>query len=194
MIGERLADLAPNGSGDRPPQAMERSGGRPAEGVAARLQAVAQMDRGTLREEWRRLFRSHPPRRVARGMLALGVAWKIQEKAHGGLSAALRRRLVELANTIEQDGDLSQSRVARLRPGAKLVREWRNKTHTVLVIEDGFEWRGKRWRSLTTIAREITGAHWSGPRFFGLHRTAKTDVAVEAGGNGDVAKATHAQG
>ena len=59
-----------------------------------------------------------------------------------------------------------------LKPGTRLVREWRGATHTVLVHADGFEWHGKRYRSLTIVAREITGAHWSGPRFFGLRKCA----------------------
>ncbi len=146
--------------------------------VAARLQALDGMTYDGLRTEWRRLYRAHPPKRVARDLLVLGVAWKIQETAYGGLGAATKRRLANLAKTMEQDGDLARSRVARLKPGAKLVREWRGKTHTVVVIEDGFEWRGSRWRSLSAIAREITGAHWSGPRFFGLNGKAEAQVAI----------------
>ncbi len=73
---------------------------------------------------------------------------------------------------MERDGDVTRNRVARLKPGAKLVREWRGATHTVIVIEDGFEWNGRHGRSLSAIAREITGVHWSGPRFFGLNRKA----------------------
>jgi hypothetical protein len=61
-----------------------------------------------------------------------------------------------------------RNRIVQLKPGAKLLREWHGKTHTVLVLEEGFEWRGKRWRSLSEIAQAISGAHWSGPRFFGL--------------------------
>src|SRR5262249_20933771 len=92
----------------------------------------------------------------------------VQEQAYGGLSAMAKRRLSEMAKTLERDGDVTRDRVARLRPGAKLVREWRSQTHKVIVLEDGFEWKGTRWRSLSVIAREITGVHWSGPRFFGL--------------------------
>ena len=73
---------------------------------------------------------------------------------YGGLGAATRRRLADLAKTMEQDGDLARGRVAGLKPGAKLVREWRGQTHTA-------------------ITREITGAHWSGPRFFGLNGKAE---------------------
>ncbi len=139
-----------------------------AEEVATRLAALGEMDYAALQHEWRRLYRQHPPRRVFRDFLVLGVAWKIQEKAYGGLGAATKRQLDNLAQAMEQDGDIARNRVAHLKPGAKLLREWQGKTQTVIVLEDGFEWEGKRWRSLSAIARTITGAHWSGPRFFGV--------------------------
>ena len=166
----------------RPARAVGRgSDASTADAVAARLQALEQMDYATLRSAWRRLYRSPAPKRVARDLLMLGVAWKIQEQAHGGLGAATKRRLAELAKTLERDGDVTRNRVARLKPGAKLVREWRGKAHTVIVVEDGFEWNGRHWRSLSAIAREITGVHWSGPRFFGLNGKAgqQTDTRAE---------------
>ncbi len=143
------------------------------------------MDHSALRAEWRRLYRAHPPKRVARDLLLLGVAWKIQEQAYGGLGAAIRRRVADLAETLERDGDVTRSRVARLKPGAKLVREWRGETHTVIVGEEGFEWRGCHWRSLSVIAREITGGHWSGPRFFGLKGKANTSTGGDSAGASD---------
>ena len=143
--------------------------------VAARLEALEQMDRAALRAEWRRLYRAHPPKRVSRELLTLGIAWKIQEQAYGGLGAATKRRLADLVNTMERNGDVTRNRVARLKPGAKLLREWGGKTHTVTVVEDGFEWKGTQWRSLSAIAREITGVRWSGPRFFGLKANARTE-------------------
>ena len=142
------------------------------ETLLARLTALDALSYPELRAEWRRLYRTLPPKRVARELLLLGVAWKVQEQALGGLGAAMKRILAELTKTLERDGDVKRNRVVQLKPGAKLVREWHGKTHTVLVLDDGFEWRGKRWRSLTTIAKAISGAHWSGPRFFGLHRRA----------------------
>ena len=154
---------------------------RSEDAVAARLQALEGMTYDELRSEWRRLYRAHPPKRVARDLLVLGVAWKIQALAYGGLGAATKRRLAE---TMERDGDLARSRVARLKPGAKLIREWRGETHTVIVLEDGFEWRGKRRRSLSVIAKLITGAHWSGPRFFGLNGKAEAGVAIGEAGDG----------
>ncbi len=137
--------------------------------VGAKLQALERMDYTALRLEWRRLYRVEPPKRVAREFLMLGVGWKLQEQAYGGLRGTTRRMLAELSQTLERDGDVTRSRVTRLKPGAKLIREWHGKSHTVVVLEEGFEWRGKPWRSLSVIARTITGMHWSGPRFFGLN-------------------------
>ncbi len=134
----------------------------------AKIMALTNMDPAQLSAEWRRLYRAQPPKRASRDLLELGVAWKLQERAYGGLSAAVKRRIALLAQTMDEHGVLAQSRAINLKVGAKLVREWGGKTHDVLVVEDGFEWRGRRWRSLSAIAREITGARWSGPRFFGL--------------------------
>ncbi len=162
----------------------QRSDTRSEDAVVARLRALEGMTYDGLRTEGRRLYRAHPPKRVARDLLVLGVAWKVQEQAYGGLGAATKRRLADMAKTMERDGDLARSRVARLKPGAKLIREWRGETHTVMVLEDGFEWRGKRRRSLSVIAKLITGAHWSGPRFFGLNGKAEAQVAIGEAGDG----------
>ena len=150
--------------------------------LAAKLAALPETATADLRAEWRRLYRAAPPKGVGRHLLELGVAWKLQERAHGGLSPTMKRQLAALAKTMDEKGDLTKSRAVQLKPGAKLVREWRGKTHDVLVLEDGFQWRGQRWRSLSAIAREISGTQWSGPRFFGLQVTpeADTKVAVDA--------------
>lgn len=139
-----------------------------ADAVAAQLRALESMSFAKLRVAWRRVYRAEPPRRMNRELLTLAVAWKIQEQAYGGLTAATRRRLADLATTMERDGDVKRARVARPKPGAKLVREWRGQTHTIVVTEDGFTWQGRHWQSLSVIARAITGVRWSGPRFFGL--------------------------
>ncbi len=170
----------------RLPPCRNRPVGRAsADDVAAKLQELEQMDSAALRTEWRRLYRAHPPKRVRRDLLVLGVAWKIQEQAYGGLSATTRRRVAELAETLEREGDVTRGRLARLKPGAKLVREWHGETHTVIVCEEGFEWKDRRWRSLSMIAREITGGHWSGPRFFGLREEARPNGADEIAETGD---------
>jgi len=138
------------------------------EGLTEKLVALADLDAASLRREWRRLYRSHPPRHIRRDLLVLAIAWKLQERIHGGLTAAQKRRLASIGEELRKNGNLSAGPAIRMKPGSRLVREWRGETHTVLVLEDGFEWNGKRRRSLSAIAWEITGTRWSGPLFFGL--------------------------
>src|SRR6185369_17138437 len=115
-----------------------RAGSQRTDAVAAQLRALESMSIAKLRISWRRLYRAEPPKRATRELLTLAVAWKIQEQAYGGLTAATRRRLAYLATTMERDGDVKRARISRLKPGAKLVREWRGHTHTIVVTEDGF--------------------------------------------------------
>ena len=151
--------------------------------LEAKLTALTAMDGDGLRREWRRLYRSHPPRHIRRDLLVLAIAWKLQERVYGGLTAAQKRKLAGIGEELRKNGNLSVGPAIRLKPGLRLVREWRGQTHTVAVLEDGFEWQGKRWRSLSVIAREITDAHWSGPRFFGLNGKAETGVAIREAGD-----------
>ena len=120
-----------------------------------------------LHREWRRLYNNDSPR-ISRELLVLGIAYRRQEMEHGGLGKATFRKLRTLAKTLHTTGRVGPTPSLTLKPGARLVREWRGHTHTVTVTEDGFEYGGARYPSLTKIARKITGAHWSGPRFFGL--------------------------
>ncbi len=155
------------------PSDVVMNGGRlrPAsEDLSEKLTALAELDTAGLRREWRRVYRSHPPLHIRRDLLVLAIAWKLQERVHGGLTAAQKRRLAGIAEEFRRNGDLSGSPAIRMKPGMRLVREWRGETHDVLVLEDGFEWNGERRRSLSAIAREITGTQWSGPLFFGLKR------------------------
>ena len=132
------------------------------------------VDRSTqeLRRAWRRLHHSGPPLGLSRDLIIRGLADKLQQRAHGGPSRALQRRLRILAREFEKGGG-SFDPSGVLKTGASLVRRWRGHTHIVLVGEDGFEYDGQRYRSLTVIAERITGAHWSGPRFFGVNKRAR---------------------
>lgn len=120
-----------------------------------------------LRFEWRRLYQTEPPR-ISHDILVLGIAYRLQELKQGGLGKATIRKLQTLAKTLRKTGRVGPTPSLNLKPGARLVREWRGRTHTVTVMEDGFEYAGGNYPSLTKIARTITGTHWSGPRFFGL--------------------------
>jgi Protein of unknown function (DUF2924) len=131
-------------------------------------------DRSTqeLRCAWRTLHRTGPPLGLSRDLMIRGLADKLQQRAHGGPSRALQRRLQTLAGEFEK-GARSFDPGIMLKTGATLVRQWRGHTQPVLVREDGFEYDGQRYRSLTVIAEQITQAHWSGPRFFGLTKRAR---------------------
>jgi hypothetical protein len=164
-------------SSDYPSSVVGRRKRVDSEELTGELAALSEMDAPELRAEWRRLYRSHPPKLLRRDLLELGVAWKLQERVLGGLSAATKRQLAELARTMATKSDLAKARKVTLKPGARLVRAWDGETHEVLVVEDGFLWRGTTWRSLSVIAREMTGTHWSGPRFFGLSGARKKAIA-----------------
>jgi hypothetical protein len=122
-----------------------------------------------LRGEWRRLHRAPPPMRLSRDLLLRSITYKLQERLLGGLSKSILRKLEGVS--VESEARSAHKPPAiSLKAGTRLIREWRGATHTVLVQAQGFEWNGHRYRSLTIIARKITGAHWSGPRFFGLRK------------------------
>jgi len=131
---------------------------------------AALVDRSTqeLRHAWRTLHHTGPPLGLSRDLMIRGLADKLQHHAHGGPSRALQRRLQILAGEFEKGARSFDAGV--LKTGATLVRQWRGHTHTVLVREDGFEYEDQCYRSLTVIAEQITGAHWSGPRFFGVSK------------------------
>jgi hypothetical protein len=150
---------------------------------ASRTPQLVQADAslGELRREWRRLYHVDAPR-ISRDLLVLGIAYRLQEIEHGGLGKATIRKLRTLAKTLRTTGRVGPTPSLTLKPGARLVREWNGRTYTVTVTEDGFDYAGTSYPSLSNIAKKITGAHWSGPRFFGL--LAKSKDQPSGGHNG----------
>ena len=136
---------------------------------SAELPVLASASLDELRHRWRLLYHYEPPR-LSRDLLVRGIGYRLQELQHGGLSKSTRRKLKTLAKMFRTEGRVAPDPGLSLKPGARLVREWHGRTHTVTVTEDGFEYAGLTYPSLTKIAKKITGAHWSGPRFFGLVR------------------------
>ena len=128
---------------------------------------------------WRKLHRTEPALGMSRDLLIRSLAYELQQRALGSPNRALLRRLQTLAGASEKSA-LSFEPGGVLKAGTTLVRQWRGRTHTILVHEDGFEYEGERYRSLTVIAERITGAHWSGPRFFGVTRRAASSLLAEA--------------
>ena len=129
------------------------------------LAALVELPLAQLRERWERLEGSPAPA-LAEPLLRRLLAQRLQERRHGGLPALVRRELVRIADG-EQLAPPAPPR-PQLTTGTRLVREWNGRTITVEVHDDGFRHAGRSWRSLSEIARHVTGAHWSGPRFFGL--------------------------
>ena len=138
--------------------------------IEDQIGALETLTTADLQIEWRRLYRTMPPTRLSRDLLIHGVAYRVQEQAHGGLSLSTKRRLRSLSEGADQRGRAADAPAISLKPGTKLVREWHGRAHTVSVLDDGFEYEGERYRSLTRIARRITGVHWSGPLFFGISK------------------------
>ena len=151
----------------------------PGGNVEEQLTALADMERNDLIVEWRKQFRSSPPDRIRRELLELGIAWKIQEKAFGGLKKVIASELRRRAEDLTETGDIRKLERPLLKPGTRLLREWGGVTHEVTVLDDGFLWQDKTWTSLSAIAEKITGAHWSGPRFFGLKKRSSSSPAQE---------------
>jgi Protein of unknown function (DUF2924)/Protein of unknown function (DUF3489) len=138
--------------------------------VAKALVRLSELTIFELRGEWRRLHRMPPPMRLSRDLLIRGISYKLQERAYGGLAMATARKLERASADPLGRGAVKPAPLISLRPGTRLVREWRGVTHMVLIHADGIEWCGQRYPSLSVVAQEITGARWSGPRFFGLRR------------------------
>ncbi|MGH3434419.1 MAG: DUF2924 domain-containing protein [Thermocrispum sp.] len=121
-----------------------------------------------LRSRWAEAYGMPPLPCSRRQFLIRGLAHDLQEDALGGLAPALRRRLVRLAVALERHGGDPFFAPPRIKPGTRLIRQWHGAIHQVTVLENGFAYRGARYRSLSAIARTITGTRWSGPTFFGL--------------------------
>lgn len=135
------------------------------------LAGLATMPPARLRAEWRRLYRGRRlPEGVTASQLIRIIAWRLQEKTHGGLPPERVRQLDRMIKQLEADGEIELAAPQSLKAGTQLVRHWHGKFHCVTVLDDGFEFEKRRYSSLTQIARDITGAAWSGPLFFGLRK------------------------
>ena len=147
---------------------------KPTLNITAEITRLESLALDALREEWRRQHQTPPPKRLSRDLLLRGITYKLQENAFGGLSKGILRKLQSSGSVSTLQGAKRQPRPS-FKPGTRLVRDWHGVTHTVVMLADGVEWRGQRYRSLSLVAREITGAHWSGPRFFGLNPSRSND-------------------
>jgi hypothetical protein len=134
------------------------------------LHQLPKMDRTALRNLWQESFGSLPHPRLRREILIRILAYRMQEKALGGLKPSTARRLRAIAEQVLGGKKPCGVPTLRAKAGTRIVREWHGKLHEVAVLENGFEYNGDVYRSLSEIARLITGTRWSGPAFFGLKK------------------------
>lgn len=132
------------------------------------LTSLRSLTTKELRALWPQWFDRLPPAKIRRELLVRALAYRMQERAAGGLSTTTRTKLRALAEAVKNDSAYDVVEPPRLTPGTHIIREWGNERHQVTVEAAGFVYRGQRYRSLSEIARRITGTRWSGPLFFGV--------------------------
>jgi hypothetical protein len=149
------------------------------------IERLADLDLAGLRQRWRELYRTPAPKFFRRNFLIRAVAYQMQVQMFGGLKPATKRRLRQIVEAIRNGNEEAILSRPRIKPGTRLIRVWQGKTHTVTALEDGFEWQGSRFGSLSEIARAITGTRWNGLVFFGIkHPSAGKKKTVETGEGG----------
>ena len=149
------------------------------EPVEQRLAVLPTLSKAALCDLWKQFFHSDPSSDLRRNLMIPILAYRIQEQAFGSLGARTRERLRQLSQAFEKGGDSVLAGVPRVRPGTRLVRQWGDQVHLVNVHMNGYEYRGARYRSLSEIARLITGTRWSGPLFFGIKNESTSDKSPE---------------
>jgi hypothetical protein len=151
------------------------------ETLEADIAALSSASLQDLRAHWERLYGQLPPKSLRRDLLIRAVAYQMQVKVYGGLSLAMKRQLREVALAVREGRFETAVPKSRIAAGTRLIRLWQGQTHTVYVHGDGFEWNGSRYRSLSTIAKAITGTNWNGWTFFGVKRGKAGDGRDELG-------------
>lgn len=135
--------------------------------VEQQIAGLQTMSAAQKKAEWRRVFGTPAPPAFGLALMTRAIAARLQEKVYGRLS---KGELKKIASQTRKDERMPRGvRAPVVKPGTWLSRTWHGEVHEVVVLDAGFEYRGTRFRSLSSIARKITGAAWSGPRFFGLH-------------------------
>jgi Protein of unknown function (DUF2924) len=150
---------------------------REREKLAGEIAALQLLDVEQLKARWRTLYQTEAPTRFSRELLMRAAAYRLQERALGGLKPVTRRLFQRVAADAHARRPLKLKPLRKLEPGAVLIREWGGVKYKVVVLENGFSFRSQCYSSLSAVARQITGSHWSGPLFFGL----KKRTQVEAG-------------
>jgi DUF2924 family protein len=139
--------------------------------IPDQMAKLRALPRSELLDLWQELYKKAAPKGVRREILVPFLAYRIQENAYGGLKAKVVAELHRIGKTLDRNRSSKDSLIRpRLKTGTRLFRQWRGHTHEVFVTDSGYEYSGVSYRSLSAIARKITGTRWSGPAFFGLRK------------------------
>jgi hypothetical protein len=142
------------------------------EARAMEIEGLSKLEIGALRKRWKGTYGTAPSREIARSFLTRAIAYRLQEQAYGGIKPSTRRLLSRAAEESATGSSSQKPQLRKAQTGTILIREWQGNAHRVTVLNDGVSFNGRRYRSLSEVAREITGSRWSGPRFFGLRSPA----------------------
>jgi plastocyanin len=145
--------------------------------LKAEIARLRDLDLPELRGVWQKHYGTTAPKTLRRKILILSIAWRIQADVAGGLKPATRKYLRQVAEAA-RSGMVVRPPAPRIKTGTKLIRVWQDKTHTVTALADGFEWQGSRYRSLSEIARTMTGTRWNGLVFFGVKSNSSNSRAA----------------
>ena len=169
-----IHDTAVRQKSGQPPSPIGKAANRRNAVSEEALSRLPILDIDELRQQWRGLYKTQAPANLSRELLLRAVAYRMQEVALGGFRPARQHQLRQMAQQFNRIGASNTPPRPELKPGTRLLREWQGRTYDVLVLDDGFSWQNTRYRSLSALARKITGTAWSGPLFFGLkpNRTA----------------------
>jgi hypothetical protein len=146
-----------------------------AEKLASELAGLQRLSGEKLNQHFKIMYRADPPARMRRPLLIQALAYRLQEKALGGLKPATRRLLASVADDATTRRTTHVARERKIKPGTTLLREWHGVQHRLTILEDGVQFGNERYRSLSEVARKITGSRWSGPLFFGLKSAGTKD-------------------
>jgi hypothetical protein len=141
--------------------------------LAQEIAGLTGLSMQELKERWRTLYGIPPHQRISRELLAGAIAYRMQEHALGGLKPSIRRLLERIAVSASAGQSVHTAPARKTAAGTVLIREWQGASHRVVVANNAVVYREQRYRSLSEVARKITGARWSGPRFFGLKASAR---------------------
>jgi hypothetical protein len=138
--------------------------------ISSQINTLRSLSRQRLLELWQKLYGKAPPPEIRRELMVPFLAYRLQEKQYGGLKASTRSELRRIARGLEKKPSVELCIRPRIKPGTRLCRRWRGKMHEIFVTESGYEYCGVGYRSLSEVARKITGTQWSGPAFFGIKK------------------------